>query len=94
MIQLFAPLLTWIAGSFLARVLVGAGLSIASLSFVGGLIDSALTNVQSIWGGLPGSIAAILGLSGFGSALSLVGGAVVARGVIVSAGILINKVSA
>lgn len=93
MIQLFVPLLTWIAGSLLARVLVGAGLSLASMAFVGGLIDSALANVQAIWGGLPGGVSAILGLSGFGSALSLIGGAIVARGVIVSAGVLLKKVS-
>ena len=94
MIQLFVPLLTWIASSLLARVLVGAGLSLASYAFVGTAVDAVLANVQSLSSGLHADVAALLALGGAGQALSLIGGALVARAVIVSAGVMLRRVTA
>lgn len=66
-----------IAGSFLARMLIGGGLTLVTYVGINTAIESLLNNAVSGFAGL-GDVAHILYIAGVGEALSIVGGAVVA----------------
>lgn len=85
MINLILGALGVIASSFLARVLVGAGLTLVSAVWIGGAVETALGYVADAWGGMPGSVVQLLALGGVGQALSIVGAAMVGRAGLVAA---------
>lgn len=85
------PVLYIFASSFLSRVLVGAGLGLATasfvLTFVNYYIDKAINNLN----GAGAAVLGLLGLSGTDVALSIVLGALVARTTIDSLNIRLVK---
>lgn len=74
-------LVTWALGSFIARVLIGAGLVLLISEGLDAIVTSALNSAVSSLsgGGLPAASFQLALLSGIGSALSIVGAAIVTR---------------
>jgi len=91
MIAIFSSLMIWFAGNFLARVLVGAGLSVVTFSVLTTLLDDALSFVTSNLGVL-GSALQVLSIAGVGTGLSIIGSAMVARVAIDATSFTLRKV--
>jgi len=91
MISLFASMFVWMAGSLLARVLVGAGLSVVTFSILSSLLDDALTFLTSNLGAL-GDAVQVLYIAGVGTGLSIIGSAMVARVAIDASSFTLKKV--
>ncbi len=91
MIALFSTMLIWFAGNFIARVLVGAGLSLVTFTIATSLLDDALDFVTSNLGAL-GDVMQILSIAGVGTGLSVIGSAMVARIAIDASSFTLKKV--
>ena len=91
MIAVFSSLMIWFAGNFLARVLVGAGLSVVTFTVATTLLDEALDFVTSNLGAL-GDALQVLSIAGVGTALSIIGSAMVARMAIDASSFTLRKV--
>ena len=91
MISLFTSMFVWMAGSLLARVLVGAGLSVVTFSILSSLLDDALTFLTSNLGAL-GDAVQVLYIAGVGTGLSIIGSAMVARVAIDASSFTLKKV--
>lgn len=87
---IFLSILYAFAGSFLSRVLLGAGLGLATagfiLTFVNYYIDKAVSTLSA-----GGVVLGLIGLSGTDVALSIIVGALVARTTIDSLNIRLVK---
>lgn len=88
--QFLVAFFVWAAGSLLARLLLGAGLAIGFHTWVTGAVEGFLGSLVSSINGL-GATGDVLLLSGVGPAISIIGGALVARATIVAAGIWIGR---
>lgn len=88
--QILIGILIWLVGSVIARVLLGAGLAIGFHVWVTDAVEGFLASVVSSINGM-GAAGQIILMSGAGSALSIIGGALVARATIVAAGIWIGR---
>ena len=69
----------WAVGGLIAKVLVGAGLTLVTASFVAGYVNDLLDYLGDQIGGMPADLLALLGLGGFGTMLSIIGSAMLAR---------------
>jgi hypothetical protein len=85
MINLFIGAFGILASSFLARVLVGAGLVLVSAVWIGGAVEGLLDDAAASIGGATGAIVQLMALGGAGQALSIVGSAIVGRAALVAA---------
>jgi len=74
-----ASFLTSLLGNSLARVLTGAGIGLVTGATLLPIVKSALNLIVSKFGGIPGDMANVILLSGFGEGLSLIGSAIVTR---------------
>lgn len=72
-------LLTSLVGSAGARILTGAGLGLVSFASLSAITSSALSAVSSMMGGVSGSLAQIIAMSGIGFAMSAIGSGMIAR---------------
>lgn len=86
--------LSWMASSLVARLLVGAGMTLVSAVWIGGAVETALQYVSDAWGGMPGAVVQLLALGGVGQALSIVGAAIVGRAGLVAAQTAVKVASA
>lgn len=69
----------WLLGSWLARVLTGAGLTLVTASWVSSYVNNLLSSLSSQWSGLPADMFSYLSYSGLGTYLSIIGSAILAR---------------
>lgn len=71
--------LKWAMGGLIARMLVGAGLTLVGyVSFVP-LVMTGLNQLNSALGGLPADMLQVLLLGGLGEVLSIIGSAMLTR---------------
>lgn len=78
-------------GNLFANVLVGAGLGVVSYAGFTAAILTALAVVQSYFGGVAADMLNVMLMCGVGSALSMIGSALLVRAAIASAGIAIGR---
>ena len=71
-----ASLLASLLGTAVSRVLVGAGLSLATFAALTPVVLSALNVARSAFGGLTASALQIVQISGLGVAISAIGSAI------------------
>lgn len=86
-------LLAALLGKSIGRMMAGAGLGFASFAAMAAAINGALSVVSGYLGGLTADMAAIIGMSGAGTALSMVGSAVLARNAIRSQVVALARVA-
>lgn len=89
--QFLVTFALWLAGSLVARLLVGAGLAVGFHTWVSGSVDGFLTQLVASIDGIGGDAGQMVLLSGAGPAISIIGGALVARAAIVAAGAWIGR---
>lgn len=87
-------ILAGLAGSLLGRVLVGAGLGIATFAVIGTMTNSLMEILAQNLSGVSADLAQLLRISGVAAGLSMVGSAFLTRAAMVSAMIAVKKVSA
>lgn len=75
----FAGLLQSAAGPIAKRVLAALGMGVVSYSAINAALSGVQSAVTSAYGSISGEIAGILSLAGFGQAMGIVLGAMVAR---------------
>jgi len=92
--ELIFGALSVLASSLVARLLVGAGMTLVSAVWIGGAVETALQYVSDAWGGMPGAVVQLLALGGVGQALSIVGAALVGRAALVAAQTFVKVASA
>jgi len=78
-------------GNSAARVLTGAGLSVASYGAITVAISTALAALTSSFSALPSAMLNIILLSGVGQAISIIGAAMLTRAAINSATVGLTK---
>lgn len=78
-------------GDSIARVLGGAGLSLVSAAVMIPLVTTLLNQAASAIGGVPGDLLSMIGLFGFGEAMSIIGSAMLTRLAIQSTSVGIKK---
>ena len=71
--------LAWLAESALARVLVGAGLTLLVWQGADALVESLLTQAVASFSALPAAALQLILLTGVGSALTMLGSALLTR---------------
>lgn len=86
-------LLQSLFGDSVARILSGAGLSLVSAAVLVPLVTTLLNQAASAMGGVPGDMLSIIGMFGFGEALSIIGSAMLTRLAVNSTSIGIKKAS-
>lgn len=79
MFSKFYLMLTSLFGSLGARVLSGAGISIASYALIMPVILTALNLADNAFSGLPAAVVQLLAMSGIGSAFSIIASALIAK---------------
>lgn len=89
--SLFVFLRRLFGSGFLANLLAGAGLGLVSFGGLSLALNGALSLVVSYFAGVPGQVAGIVLLLGFGDALSIIGSALLVRAAIASAGVSIGR---
>jgi len=87
----FGGTLERILGNSAARVLTGAGLSVASYGAITVAISTALGALTSSFSSLPTAMLNIILLSGVGQAVSIIGAAMLTRAAINSAAVGLTK---
>lgn len=87
-------LLEKLFGDSIARMLQGAGLSLATTAALLPLLTTALNLAASRLGGMPGDVLALVGLSGVGEALSIIGSAMLTRFAMGAASVGLKKAGA
>jgi len=78
-------------GNSAARVLTGAGLSVASYGAITVAISTALSALTSSFSALPSAMLNIILLAGVGQAISIIGAAMLTRAAINSATVGLTK---
>lgn len=78
-------------GDSVARVLGGAGLSLVSAAVMIPLVTTLLNQAASALGGVSGDMLAVIGMFGFGEAISIMGSAMLTRLTIQSTSVGIKK---
>lgn len=79
MIGALKLLLANLLGSFIARILTGAGLAVVSGAALIPLVTAALDAAAAGLGGMPGDMLAICNMGGIGEAMSIIGSAMLTR---------------
>jgi hypothetical protein len=72
----------YISADLIKKVLLGAGIGIASGAFFNTLLTMYITKMMNSLGGIPASILGLLGKFGFDQALSVIIGALACRAAI------------
>lgn len=72
-------IIAWASSGLLARVLVGAGLTLVVYSGVSAGVESLLQQAASSMSGMPTAVVQLAMLSGVGQALSILGSALMTR---------------
>lgn len=85
--------LSKLLGNSGARVLTGAGVGVISFATMVPLATGMLAAADAAMSGLPGDVAGLLGLAGFGPAMSMIGSAILTRVAIDSTALGIGKTS-
>lgn len=75
----FSGLLQSAAGPIAKRVLASLGMGVVSYAAINGALSAVQTAVVGSYGAITGEVAAVLSLAGFGQAIGIVLGAMVAR---------------
>ena len=86
-------LLTSLVGSFLGRVLSGAGLGLVTFAALTPVVLSALNKGAQKFNGITGTVLNIMLLSGLGVGLSIIGSAIVARVAVEAGKVAVSKMS-
>lgn len=89
--SLFLFLRRLFGSGFLANVLAGAGLGLVSFGSLSLILNEGLSLVLSYFASLPADIAGIILRAGFGTALSIIGSALLVRAAISSAGVSLGR---
>lgn len=71
--------LKWAMGGLIARILVGAGLTLVGYASFVPLVYTGLNQLNSALGGLPADMLQVLLLGGLGEVLSIIGSAMLTR---------------
>lgn len=79
MIAALKLLLGSLLGNFIARILTGAGMAVATGAVLMPVVTSALDAAAQGIGGIPGDMLGVLNLGGFGEAMSIIGSAMLTR---------------
>ena len=93
MIGAIKLLLANLLGSFIARILTGAGLAITTGAVLMPVVTTALDAAAGAMGGMPGDMLAVLNLGGVGEALSIIGSAMLTRTAISAGKVGLKKVA-
>lgn len=88
---LFYGLGAWLAGSFLARLLVGAGLAVTFYAVLGTLADELIDMLQTQVAAFPAAPYNLLGLSGVWQGMGYVLSALMARVTILAASAAVTR---
>lgn len=75
----FLPALAAAAGPIVKHVLASLGIGLISYAALTVLVDAIIGHVQSNYSSIPSAVAQLLDLGGFGTALGIVLGGIVAR---------------
>jgi hypothetical protein len=86
-------LLSSLVGSAISRMLVGAGLAVATFAVLSPMVLSALNAAASSFSGIASATLQIMLISGLGSALTAIGSAMVARIAVEAAKVAVVKAS-
>lgn len=89
----FSGLLKNLFGDSIARMLSGAGLTLVSSAVLIPLVTTMLNQAASLMGGIPGDMLQVIGLFGFGEAMSIMGSAMLTRLAVDSTNIGIKRAS-
>lgn len=81
----------FLASDLLRRVLLSAGLGLATAAFFTTILNIYIDRVINNLGGMPASVLGLLGLFGFDKALSIIIGALVMRASINAMSISVRK---
>lgn len=81
-------------GNLLARVLTGAGFAVVTGAVMIPVVTSALDAAAGAMGGMSGDMLGLVNLAGFGSALSIIGSAMLTRTVMLSGKLGLTKAAA
>lgn len=93
MIGAIKLLLANLLGSFIARILTGAGLAITTGAVLMPVVTTALDAAASYMGGMAGDMLAVCNLGGAGEAMSIIGSAMLTRTAITAGKVGIKKVA-
>lgn len=77
--------LTWFFGNALARILLGAGISVITITWLSGAINTFLTDAASLISSGAADVAGLVGLGGIWVAMSTIGSALLMRAAIMAA---------
>lgn len=80
-------------GDSIARALGGAGLAMVSSAILIPLVTTLLDQAAAMWGGIPGDMLAVIGIYGFGEAMSIIGSAMLTRVMIDATSVGIKRAS-
>lgn len=72
-------LVKWVVGGLIARILIGAGLTVFGYGAFVGLLHFALDQVNQALGGMAADLLNVLLLGGFGEVLTIMGSAMLTR---------------
>lgn len=75
----FLPALAAAAGPIAKHVLAALGIGLISFAALTALVDAVISHVQSNYSNIPASVAQLLDLAGFGTALGIILGGIAAR---------------
>lgn len=75
----FLPALAAAAGPIVKHVLAALGIGLISFAALTALVDAVISHVQSNYSNIPASVAQLLDLAGFGTALGIILGGIAAR---------------
>lgn len=93
MIAAIKLLLANLLGSFIARILTGAGLAITTGAVLIPVVTTALDAVASSLGGMSGDMLAVANLAGFGEGISIIGTAMLTATAIGAGKVGLKKVA-
>lgn len=91
MIKMLFGWLKQLVGGFFAEAFLGAGIALVSYAALSTLVTSMLDAAADSFAGLPGDMADVLALGGFGEVLSIIGAGILTRLAINSATLGIKK---
>ena len=89
MLAILAKLAAWYASGWIARILVGGGLTLLTATAVSSGVQSLLTSAASGIGAA-GQVAQLILLGGYGDALSIIGSAIITRATLLYASRIIG----
>jgi len=81
---------TWVLGSAVAKLLIGAGITLLTAGGVYSIVQAALDGLATYFGGLPGGALQFVILTGVPQGLSLIGSAILTRTLMSAGGRIIG----